>query len=136
MEGSRLFFGYKKGFSGSVRPAPFTLLCPHMATQRVTVDFLLKKLGDPKTFTVRAMFGEYALYADGKVVALICDDLLYVKILPQSTELAEVCEQGSPYPGAKPYYLVSEDQLSGLSRLGAVLKEIAQALPVKKPRKA
>ena len=36
----------------------------------------------------RAMFGEYALYADGKVVALVCDDLLYVKILPASAALA------------------------------------------------
>ena len=35
----------------------------------------------------RAMFGEYALYADGKVVALVCGDLFYVKILPASHSL-------------------------------------------------
>ncbi len=107
-----------------------------MATQRATVDFLLKKLGDPAVFSVRAMFGEYALYADGKVVALICDDLLYVKILPQSDELADACERGSPYPGAKPHYIVTEDQLSGLTRLGVILRGVARALPVKAARRS
>ncbi|MES2315323.1 MAG: TfoX/Sxy family protein [Patescibacteria group bacterium] len=58
-----------------------------MSTQKETVEFIIEKLGDPKRFAVRAMFGEYALYADGKVVGLICDDQLYVKILPESVEL-------------------------------------------------
>ncbi len=107
-----------------------------MATQRATVEFLLKRLNDPKAFTARAMFGEYALYADGKVVALICDDTLYVKILPQSSELAETCEQASPYPGAKPHYVVSEDQLSEAPRLATILKEIARVLPAKKAPRA
>jgi len=37
-----------------------------MATQKETVEFLLAKLRQPKRFSARAMFGEYALYADGK----------------------------------------------------------------------
>ncbi len=41
-----------------------------MATQKETVEFLLAKLRQPQRFSARAMFGEYALYADGKVVAL------------------------------------------------------------------
>lgn len=106
-----------------------------MATQRTTVDFILKKIGNPAIFTARPMFGEYALYADGKVVALICDDLLYVKILPQSAPLAGACEQGSPYPGAKPHYVVSEDLVSSLPRLGAILRAIAAALPEKRGRR-
>jgi len=64
-----------------------------MATQKETVEFLLAKLRQPKHFAARAMFGEYALYADGKVVALVCDDLLYVKILPASHELEPLCEK-------------------------------------------
>ena len=55
-----------------------------MATRKETVEFILDKLHDPRTFSARAMFGEYALYAKDKVVALICDDLLYVKITAQS----------------------------------------------------
>jgi hypothetical protein len=106
-----------------------------MATQKETVDFILKKLRDPKRFSARAMFGEYALYADGKVVALICDDLLHVKILPASKELEPLCEQGPPYPGAKPHYIVEEVQLSTITNLPAILSSIAGARSTK-PKKA
>jgi TfoX/Sxy family transcriptional regulator of competence genes len=104
-----------------------------MATQKDTVGFILQKLRHPGRFTARAMFGEYALYADGKVVALICDDRLYVKILPASQELESLCESGEPYPGAKPHYLVEEGQLG--DHLPAILFAIAEALPAKKAKR-
>lgn len=103
-----------------------------MATQKETVEFLLAKLRQPKRFSARAMFGEYALYADGKVVALICDDLLYVKILPASQGLEPLCEKGEPYPGARPHYIVEEGQLSTLPTLPMILCAIAESLPEKK----
>src|SRR3954463_12639488 len=102
-----------------------------MATQKETIEFLLGKLRHPGQFTARPMFGEYALYAEGKVVALVCDELLYVKILPASQELEHQCEKGSPYPGAKPHYLVEEGQLFTIENLPAILLAIAEAIPVK-----
>lgn len=103
-----------------------------MSTQKETVEFILEKLGDTERFTTRAMFGEYALYADGKVVALVCDDQLYVKILPASQELEEVCEKDAPFPGAKPYYLLEEVQLSQIHNLPEILFNISESLPTKK----
>ena len=105
-----------------------------MATQKETIEFILEKLGGLKRFTARAMFGEYALYADGKVVALVCDDQLYVKILPASKELEKECEKGEPYPGAKPYYVVEEAQVSHLESLPDILLNIARSLPAKKKK--
>lgn len=105
-----------------------------MSTQKETVEFILEKLRHPKHFSTRAMFGEYALYADGKVVALICDDQLYVKILPTSSELEGVCEKGEPYPGAKPHYLVEEHQVSLIENLPRILLDIARSLPAKKKK--
>lgn len=105
-----------------------------MATQKETVEFLLAKLRPPRRFSARAMFGEYALYADGKVVALVCDDLLYVKILPASQELEARCEKGEPYPGARPHYIVEEGQLSTLPTLPKILCALAESLPEKKKR--
>ncbi len=105
-----------------------------MATQKETVDFILKKLRDPERFSARAMFGEFALYCDGQVVALICDDLLHVKLLPASKELEPLCEQGPPYPGAKPHYIVEEVQLSTITNLPAILASIANTRS-KKPKK-
>jgi TfoX/Sxy family transcriptional regulator of competence genes len=105
-----------------------------MATQKETVEFLLAKLRQSGRFEARAMFGEYALYADGKVVALVCDDRLFVKILPASAALEPLCEQGPPYPGAKPHYLVEEGQLSSLPTLPAILCAVAASWREKKRR--
>ncbi len=102
-----------------------------MSTQKETIEFILDKLDD-KRFTARAMFGEYALYASGKVVALVCDDMLHVKILPASAALESECEKGAPYPGARPHYIVEESQLSQLEDLPAILFAIAKSLPAKK----
>jgi TfoX N-terminal domain len=98
------------------------------------VDFLLTRLRDRRRFAARAMFGEHALHADGKVVALVCDDRLFVKILPASAELENLCEQGPPYPGAKPHYIVEEGQLSSVHNLPAILCAIARTRPAKKKR--
>jgi TfoX/Sxy family transcriptional regulator of competence genes len=103
-----------------------------MSTQKETVDFILEKLGDTERFATRAMFGEYALYADSKVVALICNDQLYVKIVPASRELADVCDTDAPYPGAKQHYVVEEVQLSQIPGLSELLIAIAASLPAKK----
>jgi TfoX/Sxy family transcriptional regulator of competence genes len=105
-----------------------------MATQKETIEFILDKLADRKRFTAKAMFGEYALYAEGKVVALVCDDQLYIKILDASKELEKICEKGAPYPGAKPYYVVEEAQISTLENLPRILLDIGASLPVKKKK--
>ena len=103
-----------------------------MSTDKETIGFILEKLGSSKIFTARAMFGEYALYANGKVVALVCDDQLYVKIVPASAELEDLCEKGDPYPGAKDHYIVEEDQIDRIERLPEILCAIADSLPIKK----
>jgi TfoX/Sxy family transcriptional regulator of competence genes len=105
-----------------------------MATQRATIDFLLEKLREPRRFSARAMFGEYALYAEGRVVALVCDDRLYVKILPASQALESICEQGHPYLGAKLHYIVEEGQFTSLPNLASILFALAESLPAKKER--
>ena len=103
-----------------------------MPTQRETLEFILERLRDSRRFSARAMFGEYALYAEGKVVALICNDRLYVKMTPASAVLEPLCEKGEPYPGAKPHYLVDEGQLSTLPVLPEILLRVAAARGEKK----
>jgi TfoX/Sxy family transcriptional regulator of competence genes len=106
-----------------------------MATRKETVEFILGKLRGRGDFAARPMFGEYALYADGKVVGLVCDNLFFVKIGPASSELEDICEKGEPYPGAKPHYIVEEGQLFTIGNLPVILTAIAKAAPAKKPRK-
>ncbi len=106
-----------------------------MSTKKETVEFILDKLGDRDRFAVRAMFGEYDLYADSKVVGLVCNDQLYVKILPASRKLQDICEKDEAYPGSKPYYVVEEVMLSKIKNLPDILFDIAKSLPEPKPKK-
>lgn len=106
-----------------------------MSTQKETVACILEKLKQDARFRVRAMFGEYALYADDKVVGLIGNDQLYIKIAPASAELEDKCEKDSPYIGAKEHYVLEESQYDTIRHLPEILTNIAQSLPTPKKRK-
>jgi TfoX/Sxy family transcriptional regulator of competence genes len=53
-----------------------------MATSQNTIHFLLDQLRSVQGVRTRKMFGEYALYCGDKIVALVCDDQLFIKITP------------------------------------------------------
>lgn len=106
-----------------------------MGTKKATAEFILEQLGHPDRFSVRSMFGEFALYADGKPVAFICDDQLFVKIMDESAVLEDRCERAPAYPGSKDYYLVPEDVITGERKLPDLLLRIASVLPLPKSRK-
>lgn len=80
-----------------------------MATSESTVGFILEQLNGLVDIRVRKMFGEYALYYRDKVVGLICDDTLFLKITDGGRQmLKDAYKEGFPYPGAKPYIEVRE----------------------------
>ena len=105
-----------------------------MASSRATVDSVLDALG-PRRFSAKAMFGEYAVYAGGKVVALVCDDRLYVKVHARTQDLAQECEVAPPYPGAKDHYVLDEGQWMSRRDLGDLLAALAKDLPEPKAKK-
>ncbi len=109
-----------------------------MATRKETAAFILGQLGHPDRFSTKGMFGEFAMYADGKPVAFICDDQLFVKILPESAVLEGRCERAPAYPGSKDYYLVPEEMITGDRKLPELLLRVAEVVPMpkmKKPRR-
>ncbi|HUG39552.1 MAG TPA: TfoX/Sxy family protein [Longimicrobiales bacterium] len=56
----------------------------------------------------KKMFGEYAVYVGAKVVALVCDNSLFVKPTEAGRSLLGSPIEAPPYPGSKPYFLVDE----------------------------
>lgn len=106
-----------------------------MATKKSAAEFILEQLGHPERFSVRSMFGEFALYADGKPVAFICDDQLFVKIMDESAVLERRCERAPAYPGSKDYYLVPEDMITGERKLPEMLLRMSTVLPEPKGKK-
>lgn len=106
-----------------------------MACDKEFIDFILSKLGHAPRFSARAMFGEYGIYADQKIVGFICDNQLLIKPTPQSLALEDICEKGHAYPKSKLYYVVSEDQLDDPAIYCDIMFAISAATPDKKKKK-
>lgn len=106
-----------------------------MSSRIDTVRYIADQAGLGPRLTFRKMFGEYALYVDGKVVALVCDDQLFLKPTQQGKAYLGAVSKAPPYPGAKDYYLLSAE-LDDPERLHEVLKITAGALPAPKPKTA
>ncbi len=108
-----------------------------MATSERTIEFLLDQLSGVNGVRARKMFGEYALYCGEKVVALVCDDQLFVKLTaPGKALVGKRYAEGFPYPGAKASMLVGADDLEDHERLAELIRVTAAALPSAKPKKA
>jgi TfoX/Sxy family transcriptional regulator of competence genes len=106
-----------------------------MASTIGTIEFICDQAGFGKRLTFRKMFGEYALYLDGKVVALICDDQLFLKPTPEGLGYLGNVTEAPPYPGAKNFFLLSSE-LDDPDRLSGALRVTARALPEPRPMAA
>lgn len=93
-----------------------------MSTSPSTIDHILSRVGGKMEVTARKMFGEYGLYLDGRMVAMVCDDTLFVKALPETIACLGEHEVRAPYPGAKPHAVVEERFMAGAGRLDALLR--------------
>lgn len=110
-----------------------------MSSDEKFVAHVCERMAAAGAITSRKMFGEYAVYCGGKVVALICDNQLFVKPTAAGKAILRRPIEKPPYPGAKPHYLIDDglDDKPWLSRLvAATAKELPAPKPkVKKPRK-
>jgi TfoX/Sxy family transcriptional regulator of competence genes len=105
-----------------------------MATDKDFIDFIVDQLENAGVITYRKMFGEYALYSDGKVVALVCDNRLFVKPTDAGRKFIGTVVEGPAYPGAKPSFLI-EDKIEDREWLSELIRITAEALPMPKPKK-
>ena len=108
-----------------------------MASKQSTVDYIAEQISKAGNITQRKMFGEYALYCDDKLVALICDDQLFLKPTAAGRAFAGKVKEKPPYKGAKPYFWIAGDHWDDRDWLTKLLEVSAAELPmpVKKPRK-
>lgn len=106
-----------------------------MATQQRTVDFILEQVAGVGDVSARKMFGEYALYRQDKVVALICDDQLFVKPTRGGKAFVGKTVEASPYPGAKPAFLISADRWDDADWLAELIRLTDAELPQPKAKK-
>jgi len=93
-----------------------------MASDQEFVDYLLDLFDDDCRMSARKMFGEYGVYADGVFVGMVCDDRLFFKRSDAGRALLGEPEEASPYPGAKPIFVMTAEQLEDPELLSAVAR--------------
>lgn len=79
-----------------------------MKTSPATIEFILDQLKAIKNISARKMFGEYALYCEGILIGLVCENTLYIKASEEGRRYIEDPEYGSPYPGAKLAFKITD----------------------------
>ena len=105
-----------------------------MGTDADFAAHVLDQVAGAGAVSVRKMFGEYALYCDGKVVALLCDNQFFLKPLPEAVALIADPAYGSPYPGAKAHLLLS-GELDDPDLMVRLVRRVAELVPAPKPKK-
>jgi TfoX/Sxy family transcriptional regulator of competence genes len=101
----------------------------NMASDKSQLDFVLDQIRSAGVVTAKAMFGEFGIYCDGKIVALFCDNQLFVKPTEGGRALIRNPVEAPPYSGAKPYFLI-EDQIEDGEWMSELIKVTAQQLPM------
>ncbi len=108
-----------------------------MASRQGVVDYILEQIAAAAgVASARPMFGEYGLYCGGKLFGLVCDDQLFVKLTKGGRAfLGDDVTEGSPYPGAKPCFVIPGDQWEDSERLAELVRVTTAELPAAKVKK-
>jgi TfoX/Sxy family transcriptional regulator of competence genes len=97
------------------------------------VAYVCEQMSGAGTIRHRKMFGEFAVYCDEKVVALVCDDQLFVKPTAGGRALLGEPVEAPPYPSARPHFLI-EERIDDREWLSALIAVTARELPEPKPK--
>jgi DNA transformation protein and related proteins len=106
-----------------------------VASKQSNLDFVLEQMAQAGDVAARKMFGEFAIYLRGKVVALFCDDQLFVKPTRAGRAYLGQTQEAAPYPGARPWFLISGDRCEDGDFLSELVRVTAGELPTPKPKK-
>lgn len=104
-----------------------------MASDKNFVDFVTGQINNAGEITAKKMFGEYGLYADGKLFGLICDNKLFIKPTRAGREFIGAVNESPPYEGAKPSFLI-EEKIEDSDWLSKLISISLKELPTPKPK--
>lgn len=102
-----------------------------MATSAAYCDFVcdcIRPFGEVRS---RKMFGEYMVYLNDRAILLLCDNCVFVKMLPEVAPLLSDAPRGFPYDGAKEHYMPDIENPALLEELIPLLERITP-MPKKK----
>ena len=105
-----------------------------MASDQNFVDFVKDQIKNAGEITSKRMFGEYGIYANGKLFGLICDNKLFIKPTISGREFIGNVVEAPPYEGAKPSFLI-EEKIEDRNWLSELIRISLEELPPAKPKK-
>ena len=79
-----------------------------MASSEDFVRHVSEQCSKVGNIAYRKMFGEYGLYCDGKIFALVCDNQFFVKITSFGKCFKAELKTAPPYDGAKSYFVMDD----------------------------
>lgn len=93
-----------------------------MASTDAFAEFVVQQFEADCGVSRKKMFGEYGLFSQGKMFAMVCDDRLFFKPTAGGRAWIGAVVEAPPYPGARPCFLVEErledrEWLSDLARI-------------------
>ncbi len=103
-----------------------------MASNTDLVDYIADQCSGAGEILTRKMFGDYAIYCNGKVFGLICDDRLYLKPTEAARALLRKVELCPPYEGAKDYFYIAD--IDDRDYLSELVRATCKALPAPKAK--
>ena len=105
-----------------------------MSSSKDFIDFIVDQIKNAGIITYKKMFGEYAIYSDGKVVALVSDNQLFVKPTEGGKLFIGDVLEAPAYPGAKLSFLI-EDKFEDQEWISELIRITAKGLSIPKPHK-
>ena len=89
-----------------------------MASNADFVKYIAEQCAEAGEIMTKKMFGDYAIYCNGKIFGLICDDRFYIKPTTAGRKLLHEVVLRPPYEGAKDYFYITDvDDHAYLSQL-------------------
>ena len=95
-----------------------------MATSEDYIEFVCGQLAGMGDVRRRKMFGEYMAYVNGKPLLLVCDNTVFVKMLPQLSDVLAGAETALPYEGGKPHYILDMEDRELVRTVVGILEPI------------
>ena len=105
-----------------------------MSNEPDFIQYVCNQIDTACEVTYRHMFGGTTLYSKGKVVALICDNQLFVKPTEAGRDYIGDVTEAPAYEGSKNFFLV-EDEIDDADWLSELIRRTERELPRPKPRK-
>lgn len=105
-----------------------------MASNLDFVLYVCDQLSEAGSITHKKMFGEYGIWLNGKYIACICDNQLFVKQTQAGRALLKTPVEAPPYQGAKPAFLI--ENLEDRAFLAKLIQVTFDELPASKTKRA